>query len=254
MSFIVVLLLSLVAVSTSSNCNVNRLFDANIIMMSDGTASDSELLLNIPPEKDTAALRARCASFFRVRFGLEVEDALNEVGAPPANTTLIKFQTNFYSIYATSTSEGSQVPISNAYVLDHGYYVFVTAPRRLYGTWGGPSGKMVFPNHHVACGNYELFYDDGQQLYEPITFQSARPHFPSPVSTDALDLFNSNIWIECDLFSPQWGVGSAGGSINFRRLPDGRFSYLHRNAVTFPTRFHERTGPAQVRHCTPFSH
>jgi len=236
------------AVVPTPDCNFNRLYDAFIQYVSDDVRHETQILTTMLPERDTPQYRARCISFFKTNFGLDVADALNEVGPPPNGTIVLKIRAQFYSIYAANTPKATNYPATNGYIDDDGYTIIVTSPITVHGLWGGPQGRVMNINDNLNCGEYRPFYDNDVPLWEPITYQSARPH---PVSSfdDPVDFFNSNLWIECNLFSPQFGVGGARGGIYFRRLNNGLVSFHHRNLITFPTYLSQREGAPRVKIC-----
>jgi hypothetical protein len=239
----------------SPKCNPTRLFDAMLVLTSDGVKTNPfpDIIGFMPPERDTIAYRTRCGNFYRVMFGLDFFDALNEVGPPPNGTLLLKISALFYEIYAASLPFGSHMPATNGHIYDDGYGILITSPIRVHGLWGGPEGRILNVNDQLNCGEYHPLYDNDIPIMAPFLYQSARPHVVSYL-TEAQDFFDSNIWIECSLFSPEYGIGVASGVINFRRQPDGRVGHSHRNVVTFPRFLRERESAPKVKECQPYGH
>jgi len=240
-----------------TKCNWNTLYDANVNLFTDVVnvqAADIDPLLDYTTVN--LAMATRCASYVRTRYGLDFSGEMTRFvmgtslpgDAMPMNGSFIFLPLLFpwYWIYGASTPEMTVFPATNGYVHDVSFTVMLMMDMTVYGIYGGTQGKMVPMMSMFMCGEYRTFNDEGEQIFEPVTYQESRPAIVQSFDTP-YDQFDGNMFIECDLFSPQWGLGKTRGSIEFRRNTDMTVNFVHRNIWTFPSTLAQREFAPKVK-------
>jgi hypothetical protein len=105
-------------------------------------------------------------------------------------------------------------------VRDASFGVTITKDTTLHGTWGGTAGKPARAGSVVTFGDYNIKVERpgrGREGTIMIHFESG-----SPITADV----DGTIHFICDLSHPEWGAGSARGTM----VADGGI----RNVLTFP--------------------
>jgi hypothetical protein len=105
-------------------------------------------------------------------------------------------------------------------VRDASFGVSITEDQVLHGTWGGAAGKPARAGSFVTFGDYNIKVErpgSGRDGTIMIHFESG-----SPITADV----DGTIYFICDLSHPEWGPGSARGTM----VADGGI----RNVLTFP--------------------
>ncbi|MGH2948017.1 MAG: hypothetical protein ACRDPC_17490 [Solirubrobacteraceae bacterium] len=105
-------------------------------------------------------------------------------------------------------------------VRDASFSVSITEDQVLHGTWGGAAGKPARAGSVVTFGDYNIKVDRpgrGRDGTIMIHFESG-----SPITADV----DGTIHFICDLSHPDWGPGSARGTM----VADGGI----RNVLAFP--------------------
>jgi len=115
-------------------------------------------------------------------------------------------------------------------VHDGGWMAVVTAPEgiTLHGDWGGSRGQQVTAGSFIPVGDYRIDAESADgSLSAPIylSYQALVP--VPPMTPGTMPMFSCEIW------SPDFGRGTAMGVVDVRKRADGQFHVLVRNVLTF---------------------
>jgi hypothetical protein len=197
----------------------------------------------VPPAEGDLAIWFHQTIMGRSTFQIQQEQAkadqyfLNTFGIPLGSSTAFGLDPrNAYTAYFIS---GENVPPEGWVVRDGGFRVAVgndgSGGMKLFGTWGGPSGKWVPAGTSMVFGEYNIRVTgpgkgsgNDQDVRQPIIihYESAEPIIPNP--------HQAGILFQCRITNPQFGSGLAQGVSIPKSAGDGRTIANIRNVLTFP--------------------
>jgi len=194
-----------------------------------GSITDPDAVLAFQRDvmgRDLAAVTAyieEAKAFYLRRFGLDFfgVDAPTPVGPWEIDGATMRGSVfhpdHGYTAYVVSEEA---VGAEGWTVRDASFGVRLTKDQTLHGTWGGAAGKPAAAGAAVTFGDYNILAAQrvrGGGRTIMIHFESGSPITPDVVAT---------IHFICDLSHPEWGAGSARGTM----VADGGI----RNVLTFP--------------------
>jgi len=233
----------------SGSCNFDLTYDAYLTWIADVQLPITELITPITQENHDY-LTPYCSSQFCDLFGIEVQPFFEGRGPLPDGWAGFNVTVNAYRVYtATSEEYPNNAPVTNGKVEDDAYYLFITRDLTItQGSWlkmaiqmghnlTWPAGSFIF------CGQYRAYQNssDGtkQRLFPNILYTS-----PMPMTALWLgavgDFVNSEVSINCDLFSSLWGNGRAIGMAHTELLSNGLYYARWRNTLSFPASIYDR--------------
>lgn len=238
----------------SMSPDMSPLYDALIVLNMDSMILPGSNFGDISPEMDTEMLRLEAFNFFLEYYGINMSNPNLPliVQKNSVNRTVAPYSVLAMAVPGKNGDPLYKIPMTNTFVKDDYYQLFVYQRMLVNGTYGEQNGKYITKNSFIVYGKYRFLTTcpgSGMpiEFMDPITFKGICPMTAVDYAGDGNpDLTTGTFPFVCQLEHPVFGTGMARGlTVNMKIMDDPNSPMRMSNTVNvmqFPDSIMDRMG------------